>query len=118
MQLIHSTLKFRVLSLLKDIPIHASLKKESAVEGADFIFSHLKNALNSDIFRLYLNNCEKDFFEKNKYHSLETFVKGFMEARYFILRKFEISFSEYFKTASNVDEAIFMDNPDTDIKYA
>ena len=60
-------------------------------------FDFLKEKINEEIYLLYLAKCEQDFFNEYRFENIEPFVKGLMEARYYIIRMFHISFCEYFE---------------------
>jgi hypothetical protein len=96
MFVVHSKLKEIIVYRLKGMQPHRSLFVLSANEGGLYVFSGLRESMTGEIFQLYINSCEADFFKKYSFENIEPFLKGFLEARYFMLRMFHIPFSVFF----------------------
>ncbi len=98
MKIIHTRLKNLILKIISE---HASSYAGgcgNATQGADHLFGYIKEQINEEIYELYLNKCQDEFDQEYQFENGEPFTKGLMEARYFILRMFHISFAEYFKS--------------------
>lgn len=93
MILVQSKLKNKILKILKNIFYNHEL---SAREGAVIVFDSVKTEINEEIYVLYIDSCEKEFFRQYIFEEKEPYIKGYMEARYFLLRKFNISFCDFF----------------------
>jgi len=121
MELLHSKLKSLVLTLVGEMSEYTAGKSGTAGEGAREVFEYLKSKINEEIYMLYISRCEHDFFEKYRYESLEPYNKGFMEARYFIIRMFNISFTEYFRFMNELNRnpgKYVKNGRDNGIRYA
>ncbi|MBN2613688.1 MAG: hypothetical protein JXB00_19180 [Bacteroidales bacterium] len=97
MNISHYKLKDRVLEIISKHAEISVSQDGSAIAGAQSVLCFMRNHLNEEIYILYLNKCEKEFNSCYKFEHEEPFVKGLMEARYFIIRMFNISYMEYFK---------------------
>ena len=101
MKILHTKLKDIILKILAD---HASSSADicgNARHGAQHLFDYIKEQINEEIYILYLNKCQDEFNKEYQFENGEPFVKGLIEARYYIIRMFHISFGEYFKSLYN-----------------
>lgn len=107
---------------LKDIIINAILAHASssagiygnARQGAQSLFDFIKKQINEEIYLLYLNKCQNEFFNEYQFENGEPYVKGLLEARYFIIRMFHISFCEYFESMESYLSCADDDHKSTD----
>ncbi len=85
----------------------------NARQGAKDLFDFVKEQIREEIYLLYLDKCQKEFFNEYRFEDGEPFVKGMMEARYYMLRMFHISFCEYFKSLDDYDSSACNDEKTT-----
>ena len=101
MNVLHSRLKDIILETILDHASSSSGIYGNAKQGAQHLFDFIKKQINEEIYVLYLNKCQDDFFKEYQFENGEPFVKGLMEARYYIIRMFHVSFCEYFESMDN-----------------
>jgi hypothetical protein len=101
MNVLHTKLKDIILKTILNHASSSSGIYGNARHGAQHLFDFIKKQISEEIYVLYLNKCQDEFFKEYQFENGEPFVKGLMEARYFIIRMFHISFCEYFKSMDN-----------------
>lgn len=113
MKILHAKLKDTILRIILEHASSCDGFCGNAGQGAKNLFDYLKEQINEEIYILYLNKCQDEFDKEYHFENGEPFVKGLMEARYFILRMFQISFSEYFKSLDNHLSRVVNDTENT-----
>lgn len=98
MKILHAKLKDIIINTILEHASSSAGIYGNARQGAQSLFDHIKEQINEEIYLLYLNKCQYEFFNEYQFENGEPFVKGLMEARYFIIRMFHISFCEYFES--------------------
>jgi len=101
MKILHSKLKDIILQIIMMHAPSCEGMDGTARQGAQDLFDCFKEEINEEIYLLYLTKCEKEFIKEYIFEDNEPYVKGLMEARYFIIRMFHISFYEYFELLNN-----------------
>lgn len=66
-----------------------------AIDAAKKLFKFFKEKFRSEIYQIFIENLENEFFEKIKLAEDEPYERGRTEAIYFILKKFKIPFQDY-----------------------
>ncbi len=97
MKILHTKLKDIIMQLIMNHIMTHSERYGNAQQGAMDLFDFFKEQINEEIYLLYLARCQQDFFNEYRFEDNEPFVKGLIEARYYIIRMFHISFCEYFE---------------------
>lgn len=97
MNILHAKLKDNIMQLIMKHAMTHTERHGNARQGAMDLFDFFKEQINEEIYLLYLAKCQQEFFYEYRFEDTEPFVKGLMEARYYIIRMFHISFCEYFK---------------------
>ena len=98
MKILHAKLKDIIIDTILEHATSAVGTCGNARQGAESLFDYIREQINEEIYLLYLNKCQNEFFNEYQFENGEPFVKGLMEARYFIIRMFHISFCEYFES--------------------
>jgi len=95
MKLIHSKYMYKesIFKALINFPIHY---KQSAMEGAIYLFDELQRDLPDKVYALFLNELKNSFFHHYQFDDGESFTNGFLLARYYILRRFKLSYEEFY----------------------
>ena len=110
MKILHTKLKDIIIQIIMKHALTHADRCGNAQQGAQDLFDFIKEQINEEIYLLYLTKCQQEFFNEYRFEDTEQFVKGMMEARYFIIRMFHISFCEYFElmghclSSAGVDE--------------
>jgi len=110
MKILHTKLKDIIIQIIMKHALTHADRCGNAQQGAQDLFYFIKEQINEEIYLLYLTKCQQEFFNEYRFEDTEQFVKGMMEARYFIIRMFHISFCEYFElmghclSSAGVDE--------------
>lgn len=97
MKILHTKLKDIIMQLIMNHAVTHTERFGNARQGAMDLFDFFEEQINEEIYLLYLAKCKKEFFSEYRFESIEPYVKGLMEARYYIIRMFHISFCEYFE---------------------
>lgn len=66
-----------------------------AIDAAKRFFLFFKEKFKSEIYQIFIENLENEFFEKIKLVDDEPYDRGRTEAIYFTLKKFKIPFQDY-----------------------
>jgi len=114
MKILHAKLKDIIINTVLEHAFSSAGICGNARQGAQSLFDYIKEQINEEIYLLYLNKCQYEFFNEYQFENGEPFVKGLMEARYFIIRMFHISFCEYFESMESYLSCAGADHKSTD----
>lgn len=105
MKILHSKLKDKILQILAYHACSFEGKTGNAEKGVIDLFEYIKDQITEEIYVLYLTRCQKDFFNGYRFELEQPYVRGMMEARYYIIRMFNISYAEYFDVLKNISRS-------------
>jgi hypothetical protein len=110
MKILHRKLKDIILQIIMEHALSHTDARENAEQGAQDLFDYIRKQINEEIYLLYLAKCQKEFFDEYRFESAEPYVKGLMEARYYIIRMFYISLCEYFEMMEKLSSSGVKEN--------